>query len=97
MQSISLNGVTFRWDQDRLIVTVQGDQRILSGSDAAQLLDFLLSNEQVIYAAEQARELPGWVRPGEQFSNGQVIGTVQPRQLPAGWHRLSPGGEETER
>ena len=86
-QIISLGGVTFRWDNDQLIVTTQGDQRILSGSDAAQLLDFLLGNEQVIYAAEQARELPGWVRSGERFSNGQVR-TVHPGQLPASWRRL---------
>ena len=91
---MSLNGVSFRWDQDRLIVTVQGDQHILSGSEAARLLDFLLSYQQPIYAAQQTRELPDWIQELGQEVNGHVE-LPQRRQLR--WlerskcHRLSIG------
>jgi len=83
MSSITLDGVTFRWDGQELLVTTATSQKRLMGSSAARLLDFLLAIQQCLYAAEQARELPTWAHPPQQFVNGQVI-EGQPPRLDAG-------------
>ena len=70
--SITLDGVTFRWDGDALLVTTATSQKRLTGSSAARLLDFLQLIQQDLYAAEQARELPMWAHPPRTFVNGQV-------------------------
>lgn len=88
MNSITLDGVTFRWDEEKqaLLITTPADQKALTGSSAAQLLDFLLSMQQEIYAAEQARELPTWAhQPAHQILRGQII-EEQPRRLGPGSH-----------
>jgi len=81
--NIALDGVTFRWDGEELLITTATDQKRLTGSSAAKLLDFLLAIQQDLYTAEQARELPTWAHPSRQFVNGQVIG-VQPPRLAQG-------------
>lgn len=82
MLCMTLNGVTFRWDEDRLIITTSHDQQVLNGSEAAQLFAWLASHQQAMYAAEQARDLPGWTQQGERYVNGQVIREEEPRRLP---------------
>ena len=81
--NIALDGVTFRWDGEELLITTATDQKRLTGSSAAKLLDFLLAIQQDLYTAEQARELPTWAHPSRQFVNGHVIG-VQPPRLAQG-------------
>lgn len=67
------------------MITAGTEQRIVTGSETAQLLDFLQQIQQQIYVAEQARELPVWTREPGQFVNGQVVEQEQPRrQLPSG-------------
>lgn len=58
MNSITLDGVTFRWDEQELLVTTATSQKCLTGTSALQLSDFLLSIQQDLYTVEQARELP---------------------------------------
>ena len=58
--SVTLDGVTFRWDGEELLVTTATSQKRVTGSSAATLLDFLLAIQQDLYTAEQARELPTW-------------------------------------
>ena len=70
--SVTLDGVTFRWDGEELLVTTATSQKRLTGSSAATLLDFLLTLQQDLYSAEQARELPTWAHPPRTFVNGQV-------------------------
>ena len=81
--NIALDGVTFRWDGEELLITTATDQKRLTGSSAAKLLDFLLAIQQDLYTAEQARELPTWAHPSRQFLNGQVS-EVQPPRLTEG-------------
>lgn len=50
MESITLNGITFRWNDDDLIITTQTGQELLTGSDAALLLDFLQLHQQMSVA-----------------------------------------------
>ena len=83
MNSITLDGVTFRWDGQELLVTTATSQKRLTGSSAATLLDFLMAIQQDLYTAEQARELPTWAHPSRHFVNGQV-GAVQPPRLAEG-------------
>jgi len=49
MNSITLDGVTFRWDGQDLLVTTATSQKRLTGSSALQLSDFLLSIQQDLY------------------------------------------------
>ena len=63
MNSITLDGVTFRWDGQELLITTATSQKRLTGTSALQLSDFLLSIQQDLYLVEQARDLPVWVRP----------------------------------
>ncbi len=72
MNSITLDGVTFRWDWQELLVTTATSQKRLPGTNALQLSDFLLSIQQDLYAVEQARDLPVWVRPPLRSAHGQV-------------------------
>ena len=44
----------------------------LNEGSATTLLDFLLALQQDLYIAEQARELPMWAHPPQQFVNRQV-------------------------
>jgi hypothetical protein len=83
MESITLQGITFRWNGDELLITTSTGQQSLSGSDAAQLLDFLQYRQQQLYAAEQGRELPQWARPSGRYVNGQ-ISEVRPRIIDQG-------------
>jgi len=46
MNSITLDGVTFRWDGQELLVTTATSQKRLTGASALQLSDFLLSIQQ---------------------------------------------------
>jgi hypothetical protein len=62
MESINVNGVSFRWHDGQLLITTARGQDCLSATSAAQLLDFLLLHQQEIYAGEQGRELPAWAR-----------------------------------
>ena len=90
--SMTVEGLTFRWDEEKqgLLVTTPRDQKLLTGSSAAQLLDFLLSIQREIYAAEQARDLPSWIQqPERQIVAGGIIVEAQaqpepePRQITA--------------
>ncbi len=70
--SITLDGITFRWDgQDVWVTTAASQRRITSGS-AARLLDFLLLIQQDLYAVEQACEMPMWAHLPRQLVNGGV-------------------------
>jgi len=62
------------WARDEIHGTTATDQKHLTGSSAARLLDFLVSIQHDLYTAEQAREVPMWAHPSHQFLNGQVIG-----------------------
>ena len=84
--TLALDGVTFRWDGEELLLITATDQKRLTGSSAARLLDFLMAIQQDLYTAEQARELPTWAHPSRQFVNGQV-GGVQPPRLTEGTRR----------
>ena len=81
--SITLDGITFCWDGETLLVTTAAGQHRLTGGSATKLLDFLLSIQQDLYAAEQARELPTWAHSPRQFVNGGMI-EVQPLRLAGG-------------
>jgi hypothetical protein len=52
MESINLNGVTFRWHDGQMLITTPHGQSVLASSQVAQLLDFLQSHQQRIYADE---------------------------------------------
>jgi hypothetical protein len=73
MSSITLHGVTFRWNNEELVITTSAGQERLSGDDAALLLDFLQRHQQDLYGAEQSRGLPAWAREPGRFVNGSLI------------------------
>ncbi len=83
MNSITLDGVTFRWDGQEVLVTTAASQQRITGGNAARLLDFLQVIQQDLYTAEQARELPTWAHQANQFANGQVS-VGQPLRLTSG-------------
>ncbi len=83
MNSMTLDGVTFRWDGQELLVTTTTSQKRLTGTNALQLSDFLLSIQQDLYRVEQARDLPAWVRPPLRSANGQAS-DEQPLRLMSG-------------
>jgi hypothetical protein len=72
MDSITVNGVSFRWSDDQLLITTAHSQDLLSAGSAAQLLDFLLLHQQEIYAGEQGRELPAWARDETRSIAGSI-------------------------
>jgi hypothetical protein len=72
MESINLNGVSFRWNDGQLLITTVRGQDLLSATGAAQLLDFLLLHQQEIYAGEQGRELPPWARDERRYVSGSI-------------------------
>jgi hypothetical protein len=72
MESINLNGISFRWSDDQLVVTTARGQDILSAANAAQLLDFLQLHQQEMYAGEQGRELPPWARDERRYVSGTI-------------------------
>ena len=72
MDSITVNGISFRWSDDHLLITTAHGQDCLSAGSAAQLLDFLLWHQQEIYAGEQGRELPAWARDETRFIAGSI-------------------------
>ncbi len=76
MEGINLNGVSFRWSEDRLLITTSHGQNRLAGQQVAQLLDFLQSHQQRIYAAERSRDLPEWVQDHARYDTGQIIDQV---------------------
>jgi hypothetical protein len=71
MESINLNGVTFRWHDGQLLITTSHGQSVLAASQVAQLLDFLQFHQQSIYAGEQG--LPSWAIGDTRY----VAGTVE--------------------
>jgi hypothetical protein len=73
MSSITLHGITFRWNNEELVITTSSGQEQLSGEDAALLLDFLQHHQQDLYGAEQARGLAAWARQSGRFVNGGLI------------------------
>ena len=83
MKSITLDGVTFRWDGQELLMTTATSQKRVTGTSAFQLSDFLLSIQQDLYLVEQARDLPTWVRPPLRSANEQTSGE-QPLRLTSG-------------
>ncbi len=76
MEGINLNGVSFRWSEDRLLITTAHGQDILAGSQVAQLLDFLQVHQQRIYRHEQNRDLPSWVQDHARYDTGQIVDQV---------------------
>ena len=72
MESINLNGISFRWSDDQLVMTTAHGQDILSAANAAQLLDFLQLHQQEMYAGEQGRELPPWARDDQRYVTGSI-------------------------
>ena len=77
MESITLGGVTFRWNGDDLILTTRAGQELLTGSDAALLLDFLQLHQQEIFSAEQ-HQLPSWARPRDRYISGHISEAPHP-------------------
>lgn len=80
---ITIDGVTFRWDEQEqgLVISTPTDRRVLTSSSGAQLLDFLQSIQQQLYAAERNDDLPAWVQPQllpERYVNGDVVIEEQP-------------------
>ncbi len=82
MESITVNGVSFRWSDGQLLITTARGQDILAGSQVAQLLDFLQFHQQEIYAGEQGRGLPLWARDEARYVAGSV--EHQPSRLEEG-------------
>jgi hypothetical protein len=78
MESITVGGVTFRWNGDDLILTTWAGQELLTGSDAALLLDFLQLHQQEIFSAEQHQTLPSWARPRDQYISGHISEVSHP-------------------
>jgi hypothetical protein len=72
MESINVNGVSFRWSDGQLLITTARGQDILAGSQVAQLLDFLQFHQQEIYAGEQGRGLPSWAMDETRYVAGSV-------------------------
>lgn len=72
MESINLNGVSFRWSDGQLLITTARGQDLLSAASAAQLLDFLQLHQQEIYAGEQGRGLPSWAMDETRYVAGSV-------------------------
>jgi hypothetical protein len=72
MDSINVNGVSFRWSDGQLLIMTAHGQDLLSATSAAQLLDFLLVYQQEIYAGEQGRELPAWARDETRSIAGSI-------------------------
>ncbi len=76
MEGINLNGISFRWSEDQLLITTAHGQDILVGSQVAQLLDFLQSHQQSIYAGDQGQGLPEWVQDHTRYATGQIVNQV---------------------
>ncbi len=55
METINVNGISFRWNGDQLLITTRHGQDLLSGSDAGLLLDFV--------AVPSTGDLRGRARP----------------------------------
>ncbi len=72
MEGINLNGVSFRWSEDRLLITTSHGQNMLAGQQVAQLLDFLQSHQQEIYAGEQGQGLPEWATNETRYAASTV-------------------------
>jgi hypothetical protein len=72
MESINLNGVSFRWSDGQLLITTARGQDILAGSQVTQLLDFLQFHQQGIYVSEQGRGLPPWAIDETRYVEGLV-------------------------
>jgi hypothetical protein len=83
MKTINLNGISFRWNGDQLLIPSPHGQDLLSGKDAGLLLDFLQAHQQEIYRAEQGRQLPNWAQSGPRFVLREVA-EEEPRQLEEG-------------
>jgi len=73
MDSINVNGVSFRWMESQLLITTAHGQDLLSAGSAAQLLDFLLMHQLEMDVTEPIHELPAWARD----ERGSVTGSVE--------------------
>ena len=81
MNSVTLNGLTFRWADDHLVITTPKGQYALDAQGTAHLLDMLYAQKDEIFDAEaQTDGLAAWARqhPAQQF----VIGSLNPQQEP---------------
>jgi len=81
MDSITTNGLTFRWADDHLIITTSTGQHILDAQGTASLLDLLYAHKDEIFDAEaHTDDLAAWARqlPMQQF----VIGSLNPQREP---------------
>ena len=90
MDSITTNGLTFRWADDQLIVTTPKGQYRLNASETAHLLDFLYAQKDEIFDSEaHTDEVAAWARqhPGQQF----VIGSLNPQRESAAPLSLDEG------
>ena len=82
MDSITTNGLTFRWADDHLVVTTPNGQYHLHASEAAHLLDLLYAHKDAIFDAEAHTDgLAAWARehPVQQY----VLGSLNTQPEPA--------------
>jgi len=78
MDSVTTNGLTFRWADDHLIVTTPKGQYTLDAQGTAHLLDLLYAHKDEIFDAEaHSVGLASWARqhPVQQF----IIGSLNPQ------------------
>ncbi len=81
MDSITTNGLTFRWADDHLIITTPQGQQTLDAQGTARLLDMLYAHKDAIFDTEaHLDEVASWARqhPVQQF----VIGSLNPQREP---------------
>lgn len=81
MDSITTNGLTFRWAEDHLIITTPQGQQTLDAQGTARLLDMLYAHKDAIFDTEaHLDEVASWARqhPVQQF----VIGSLNPQREP---------------
>ncbi len=82
MDSITTSTLSFRWDEDHLIVTTPQGQYALTASEAAHLLDMLYEHKDAIFDAEaQTDGLAAWAH--EHPVNQYVLGSLNPQREPA--------------
>jgi len=52
MDSITTNGLTFRWADDHILITTPTGHHLLDASGMARLLDMLYAHQDEIFDAE---------------------------------------------
>ena len=81
MKSVTLNGLTFRWADDHLVITTPKGHYALDTQGTAHLLDMLYAQKDEIFDADAYTDGPAaWARrhPVQQF----VIGSPNPQREP---------------